>query len=234
MSTSSFQVKIRVAVVQANPIEREYLLGVVQATPGVRVSGAYGDVTEALREFHRNPPDLVVVDLDALNGPALAWIKELRRQLPHAPVLVLSSGASRDQVFRSFEEGVVGWLDKPCPADQIARAILLLHEGGAVLSSRAARTVVDYFCARGLILDRLTLREREVLRLLCQGLQTLEIAENLGLSKHTVRTHLGSVLVKLGANSRTGALVKYFNPPVATPAPEQALPASCPQPNRPV
>jgi DNA-binding NarL/FixJ family response regulator len=234
MSTFSFQVKIRVAVVEANPVEREYLLGLVQATPGVELSGAYGEVAEALLEFQRKPPDLVVVDLDSLIGRAEAWLKELHCQLPHAPVLVLSSEASRDQVFRILEDGVVGWLDKPCPADQLMRAVLHLHEGWAVLSSRAAHMVRDYFCARALLMHRLTPREREVLHLLCQGLQTLEIADKLGVSKHTVRTHLGSVLVKLGANSRAGALVKYFNPPVAEPAPEEALPAGCAQPNQPV
>jgi DNA-binding NarL/FixJ family response regulator len=227
MSTSSFQVKIRVAVVEVNPTEREYLLGLVLATPGLKLSGAYGEVAEALLEFQRKPPDVVMVDLDSLDGRAEAWLKELHRQLPYAPVLILSSNASRDQVFRILEEGVVGWLDKPCPADQIGRAILRLHEGGSVLSSRAAHAVLDYFCARGLLMQRLTLRQREILRLLCQGLQTMEIAERIGLSTHTVRTHLGRVLAKLGANSRAGALVKYFNPLVAGPALEKALPASC-------
>jgi DNA-binding NarL/FixJ family response regulator len=128
----------------------------------------------------------------------------------------------------------MGWLDKPCPADQIGRAVLRLHEGGSVLSTGAAHAVRDYFSARGLLMHRLTRREREVLGLLCEGLQTLEIAESLGLSRHTVRTHVGNILTKLGANSRAGALVKYFNPLVVGPAPENTLPASCAQSNQPV
>jgi DNA-binding NarL/FixJ family response regulator len=213
MAKYSRDKNIRVAVIEPNPVEREYLLALVAGAPGVTLSGAYGSPVAALPELEKDPPDMVIADLEAPNELAATWLKQLHTALPHASVLVLSTEKDRDYLFQALEAGVSGWLQKPCTADQILRAIVVLHEGGAVLSSPVAHKILEYFHARGNSIDCLSGREREVLGLLGHGMQAADIAEKLGLSLSTVRTHVRNMLLKLKASSRTEAVAKYLNPP---------------------
>jgi NarL family two-component system response regulator LiaR len=155
---------------------------------------------------------LVIVDLEIRREFDVDWLRQLHILLPCSPVLVLSGDKTREHLLRTMECGVSGWLQKPCTADQIVRAILVLHEGGAVLSSQVARKLLHYFHERGLSVDCLTVREREVLGLLSQGQQPPQIAKKLSMGRATVRTHVRSILLKLKANSRTEAVAKYLNP----------------------
>jgi len=213
MARFSSNVNIRVAVIEPNPVEREYLLALVAGVPGVTLSGACSGLAAALPELVDDPPDIVIADLEAPNGFAATWLKQLHTALPHTSVLVLSTEKDRDHLFQALEAGVSGWLQKPCTADQILRAIVILHEGGAVLSSPVARKILEYFHARGSSVDCLSRREREILGLLGQGTQAADIAQKLGLTCSTVRTHVRNMLLKLKANSRTEAVAKYLNPP---------------------
>ncbi len=214
MARYTRDVNITVAVVEQNPVEREYLLALVAGAPGVTLSGAYSSLAAALPELEKDPPNMVIADLEGPNGFAAALLKQLHTALPHSSVLVLSTEKDRDHLFEALEAGVSGWLQKPCTADQILRAIVVLHEGGAVLCSSVARKILEYFHARGSSVDCLSHREREILGHLGHGMQAADIAEKLGLSLSTVRTHVRNMLLKLKANSRTEALAKYLNPPV--------------------
>ena len=205
-----------VAVIEQNPVEREYLLALVAGVPGVTLSGAYASLN-ALPELERNPPDMVIADLEGSNGLAAMWLNQLHAALPRTSVLVLSNEKNRDHLFQALEAGVSAWLQKPCAADQILRAIVVVHEGGAVLSSPVARQILDYFKARGSSIDCLSHREREILGLLGQGKQAIEIAEKLRLRRSTLRTHVRNLLLKLKAASRTEAVAKYLNPTPRTP-----------------
>jgi DNA-binding NarL/FixJ family response regulator len=209
----SRDINIRVAVIEPSPVEREYLLALVAGAPGVTLSGAYGSPAAALAELEKDPPDLVIADPETSNDLAATWLKQLHTALPHALLLVLSAEKDRDYLFQGLEAGVSGWLQKPCTAEQILRAIGILQEGGAILSSPVAREILEYFHARGSSVDCLSHREREILGLLGHGMQAADIAEKLGLSPATVRTHVRNMLLKLDARSRTEAVAKYLNPP---------------------
>ena len=213
MARYTHDTNISVAVIEPNAVEREYLLALVSGAPGVTLSGAHGSLTAALPELEKEPPDMVIADLEGAGSLGSTWLKQLHAMLPHACILILSTEKDRDGLFQALEAGVSGWLQKPCTADQILRAIIILHEGGAVLSSPVARKILEYFHARGSSIDCLSHREREILGLLGQGLQATDIAEKLGLSQATIRTHVRNMLVKLKANSRTEAVAKYLNPP---------------------
>ena len=204
--------KTRVVMIVGNPVEQEYLSALVSGASGVILSNAYSSVDGAMGEFQETLPDLVLLDLDGLSNFENEWLRELHRRLPHTAVLVLSSEKDPDQVFSTLEAGVSGWLQKPCTAEQIVRAILVLREGGAVLGNQVARHVLDYFNARGKSVAALSAREREILGHLVRGLPAPDISVKLGISKDTLRTHVRNILVKLKVNSRTEAVAKYLNP----------------------
>ena len=212
MASYSPDISIRVAVIEENAVEREYLLALVSRAPGVKVLAAYGSLTGTVAELEQEPPDLVIADLRVLDDFTVNWLRNFRTVLPHTAMLVLSDEKEREPVFQALEAGVSGWLQKPCTGDQIVRAILVLHDGGAVLSSPVARQILKYFHARGTSVDCLSHREREVLNLLGRGLQAMDIAARLGLTPSTVRTHVRNLLQKLKVTSRTEAVAKYLNP----------------------
>lgn len=206
--------KTRVVMIEGNPVEQEYLSALVGGAPGVTLIGAYNAIDGALTELITETPDLVLIDLDGLEDFDAEWLRDLHRKLPHTSVLILSSEKSREQVFKTLEVGVSGWLQKPCSADQIVRAILVVREGGAVLGNQIARHILEYFQARGSSVESLTAREREILGHLGRGAVSAEISTMLGITRDTMRTHVRNILIKLKANSRTEAVAKYLNPPV--------------------
>lgn len=213
--------KTRVVMIEGDPVEREYLSALVSGASGVILSSVYSSVDGAMAEFQQTLPDLVILDLDGLTDFEIDWLRELHRRLPHSAVLVLSAETSHEQMFSTLEAGVSGWLQKPCTADQIVRAIFVLREGGAVLGNQLARHVLDYFNARGKSVDALTAREREILRHLVHGLTAPDISAALGITKDTLRTHVRNILVKLKVNSRTEAVAKYLNPLSSSPTAQQ-------------
>ncbi|MGO8927569.1 MAG: LuxR C-terminal-related transcriptional regulator [Limisphaerales bacterium] len=213
MARYSSDLNIRVALIDPNPVEREYLLGLVAGVPGVTLTGAYSGLAAALPELENDSTDMVIADLEAPNNSAATWLRQLHTAVPQASVLVLSAEKDRDHLFQALEAGVSGWLQKPCTADQILRAIVILHEGGAVLSGPVVRKILEYFRARGSAVGCLSPREREILGLLGQAVQAADIAQQLGLSQSTLRTHVRNMLLKLKASSRTEAVAKYLNPP---------------------
>jgi len=204
--------RIRVAIIEQNPVEREYLLALVGGAPGMALSGAFSTLADALPDLKKEPPDLILVDLEGPEDPAPNWLRQFHSALPHTAVLILAAEKARALLFQTLEAGVSGWLQKPCSADQILRAIIILHEGGAVLSSQVAGKILEYFHARGTSIDCLSQREREVLILLGQGLQLDEIAAKLDVAMATIRTHIRNLLQKLKATSRIEAVAKYLNP----------------------
>lgn len=212
VAKSFSDLKTRVALIEGNPVELEYLSALVGGAPGVALTATYEDLDGALADLAKEPPDVVLLDLDGLKDFAPEWLRNLHRTLPHTAVLILSSERARDEVFDILEAGVSGWLQKLSSADQIIRAILVLREGGAMLGNPIARHILGYFNARGHSVDALTTREREILGHLGRGAVAVDIAAKLGISNDTLRTHMRNILVKLNANSRTEALAKYLNP----------------------
>ncbi len=199
-------------VIEPNDKERDYLAAVIGGTPGLEFLGAYSSQDKAMACIGKDPPDLVVVDTDPLGGLVEEWLWALRGQLPRTPVLVLSSNTTQEALVRTLEAGVQGWLEKPCSPAQVVDTLLLLHQGGSMLSSGACRTVLDFFGARGAVARCLSVREKEILLHLCRGTPPVDIAARMGISKNTVRTHISGVLRKLEVNSRADALAKYLNP----------------------
>jgi len=198
--------------VESESARRDYQCALVNGSPGLRTTWACESASAALGSFALRCPRVVLVSLFLSDMPGTEFIRKIRGEWPESlPILLIPEDQSRRAV-EALEAGASGYLPTPCPAEELIRAIWTVHEGGAVLERPVAKTIVDYFRARGAIIDRLTERQRQVLTCLSNGLSQAEIVAKLHISKETVRTHVRNVLAKLCARSTTEAIAFYLNP----------------------
>jgi DNA-binding NarL/FixJ family response regulator len=205
---------VEVGIVQADDKRRQYKAALINGSTGMRVVWACAKAKEALEALTRRCPNVVLVSLFLNDMPGTELIKRIRLGWQTAsPILLIPADQSRRAV-EALEAGACGYLPTPCPASELIRGIRNVHDGGAILEQPVARTIVEYFRARGLVMDRLTEREKVVLISLSDGLSKTDVVAKLGISKETLRTHVRNVLGKLGARSTTQAVALYLNPKV--------------------
>ena len=203
---------IEVGIVDSNERSRRYELALITGSPGMRVVWSCETARAAHACLDRHLPAIVVVALFLGDEPGTELIQELRERWPTVLPLLLIPDEQLWRAVEALEAGACGYLPSRCPAAELIGAIRTVYDGGAILGQPMAKSVVDYFRARGEVLKRLTQREREVLRCLCEGLSQMEIVARFGLSKETVRTHVRHLLEKLDVHSTTGAIAAYLNP----------------------
>ena len=165
---------------------------------------------EALRAAAAHLPDLCVIDLTFPegDGDGMSALRELRRRFPECPVVVLSGSADDGDRSAAIAAGAAGFLRKNQPVSTIFDALDRIAAGREVPSRPLARTSIglDERARVRRVVGQLTSRERDVLRLLVRAHDTTAIAGALGVAPSTIRTHLQSVLMKLGVHSRMQAV----------------------------
>jgi DNA-binding NarL/FixJ family response regulator len=174
----------------------------------VDVRAEAGTVEEAALATIREKPDVVLLDVHMPGGGGVEVIRQVARQRPSQRFLALSVSDAAEDVIAVIRAGARGYVTKSISPDELADAIRRVRAGDAVFSPRLAGFVLDAF--HGEIpeaevdpeLDRLTLREREVLRLIARGYQYKEIALRLSISPKTVEAHVSAVLRKLQLSNR--------------------------------
>jgi DNA-binding NarL/FixJ family response regulator len=202
---------VRVAIVDDDALTREGLQALINGTPGFRCVGTVGSVSEALREFGRATPDVVLLDVNmpGTSGPEGAATFRLR--FPDMQILMLSVYGDEGRVFESICNGACGYLLKKTPPAKLLEAIREASEGGAPMSPEIARKVVTLFQrTRRPRQDDHDLTDREVrlLALLAEGCGYQSAADRLGISINTVRNHVRSVYEKLHVHSKSEAVSK--------------------------
>jgi DNA-binding NarL/FixJ family response regulator len=174
----------------------------------VQVSAEAGAVEEAVVAILREKPDVVLLDVHMPGGGGVEVIRQVARRRPSQRFLALSVSDAAEDVIAVIRAGARGYVTKSISGDELAGAIGRVRDGDAVFSPRLAGFVLDAF--HGHIpeaevdpeLDQLTLREREVLRLIARGYLYKEIALRLDISPKTVEAHVSAVLRKLQLSSR--------------------------------
>jgi DNA-binding NarL/FixJ family response regulator len=205
---------ITVAIVEDDTLIREHLSRLIDGAAGFRSAGLYADAEQALHAVPRDPPDLVLMDLNLPGVSGIECVRRLKKLLPGLQILVLTVYEDSDKVFAALEAGAGGYLLKRTRPDKLLEAIRDLHEGGAPMSSYIARKVVQSFQKSTLHMpevNKLSPREEEVLRLVASGYHNKEIAAQLRVSSETVRVHLRNIYEKLHVNSRSQAVVKLLS-----------------------
>jgi DNA-binding NarL/FixJ family response regulator len=171
------------------------------------IVGHAPDVATAISSIRAAKPDVVLLDVHMPGGGGEAVIREIAETDPDVRFLALSVSDAAEDVIATVRAGARGYVTKSISADELANAIRRVHGGEAVLSPRLAGFVLDAFAGDLLApsdpeLDQLTIREREVLRLIARGYTYREVGEDLYISIKTVETHVSSVLRKLQLSSR--------------------------------
>ena len=203
----------RVLIVDDHPLTREALSSLL-GVHGFEVCGCASDGEQAIVEAARLRPDLVLLDLSMPGLDGLSALPRLREAAPEAEVVVLTASGTEENLLAAIRAGAAGYLLKTEPPERIAAFLDGVVNGEAALSGTVARRLLEqvrHGKGRGMgvpdsIAATLSARELEVLLLLDEHLGTDEIAKRLFISEHTVRSHVKSLLRKLGVSSRREAL----------------------------
>jgi DNA-binding NarL/FixJ family response regulator len=174
----------------------------------VDIRAEAGSVEEAASTTLRERPDVVLLDVHMPGGGGVEVIRQVAQKLPTQRFLALSVSDAAEDVIAVIRAGARGYVTKSISGEELADAVRRVRDGDAVFSPRLAGFVLDAF--QGELgeaevdpeLDQLTLREREVLRLIARGYQYKEIALRLGISHKTVEAHVSAVLRKLQLSNR--------------------------------
>ena len=210
---------IRVLVVDDHAVVREGLRAFLELQDGIEVVGEASDGGEAVTAVADVHPDVVLMDLVMPQVDGIAAMRALRERAPATRVIVLTSFLDEARLMPALRAGAAGYLLKNAKPQEVARAVRAAHAGETLLDPVVASRLVQTLAAGSDPLDRLTAREREVLRLVGQGYRNKQIALELGISEKTVKTHVGRTLAKLGVDDRTQAAVLAVRAGLVSPGP---------------
>ncbi|HTV82299.1 MAG TPA: response regulator transcription factor [Acidobacteriaceae bacterium] len=192
---------IKVLVVDDHPVVRVGLRTMLESEANISVVGMAASAREALTAVQQCAPDVVLMDLRMPEMEGTAAIRELRRIQPKLPILVLTNYETDSYIVEALEAGAMGYLLKSTPQAELVSAVEKVHANQRVIPPGIAARLLENIGR-----DELSARELEVLALVARGLSNKEIADTLLISDKTVRNHVASCLVKLGAADRTGAV----------------------------
>jgi two-component system NarL family response regulator len=192
---------IRVMIADDHPMMREGIAATLLAQGGMDIVGLACNGEEAIAQFARHRPDVTLMDLQMPVKDGLEAIVAIRAMLPDARIIVLTTFSGDARVIAALKAGATGYLLKDVSAAELAHTVRYVYQGASVIAKVAQEEVDGHFPA-----DKLSARELEVLRLAANGNSNRMIGEILTISEPTVKSHMSTVLVKLGASDRTHAV----------------------------
>jgi DNA-binding NarL/FixJ family response regulator len=205
-----------VAVVDDREQDRERIVRLLKAASRFTCVGVCSSGEEAIRDLPAAAPDVVLMDIQMCGMNGIECAARLRRLLPETQIMMLTVFEDHERIFHSLAAGANGYLLKKTPPLQLLDAIEELFRGGAPMSGQIARLVVGSFQKQastgGAASDQLSMTEQRILQLLAKGLLYKEVAEQMGISQGTVRTHVWHIYRKLHVNNRTEAVIKGLPP----------------------
>jgi DNA-binding NarL/FixJ family response regulator len=217
-------VSIRLLIVDDQELVRTGFRLFLEMQDDLEVVGEAGDGQEAFERARELKPDVVLMDI---RMPQMDGVEATARLTaagiePPPRVLVLTTFDLDEYVFGALRAGAAGFLLKDAPRERLLEAICVVNSGEALLSPSITRRLIEDFATRTdpleppAVLEQLTPREREVLVLVARGYSNGEIAERLVVTEATVKSHVGSVLLKLGLRDRVQAVVFAYEHGIVT------------------
>ncbi|HJV13259.1 MAG TPA: response regulator transcription factor, partial [Propionibacteriaceae bacterium] len=211
---------VKVLLADDQRILRDGFRLILESTGEFTVVGEAGDGWEAVDLALQLDPDVVLMDIRMPRMDGIEATKRIVASRPQCRVLVLTTFDLDEYVLGALDAGASGFLLKDVTRDELTSAVRRVAQGDALLAPSVTRRVVEEFirsrkarpASTGVeALQTLTTRERETLDLLAQGWSNAEIARRLFVSEHTVKTHVGNVLMKLGLRDRVHAVIFAYD-----------------------
>ena len=196
---------IRVMLVDDHAVVRSGLGAFLSVMPDLELVGEAENGDEAVVRCGLLKPDVILMDLIMPGMDGITATRRIHEKYPNVHVLALTSFEEDTLIQGALEAGATGYLMKNVSARELATAIRAAQQGKMTLSPEAAEALV-HARTQAKETDRLTEREREVLRLMVDGLNNAEIAERLVVSLSTVKYHIGNILMKLQVDNRVAAV----------------------------
>jgi DNA-binding NarL/FixJ family response regulator len=197
---------------------------ILESDPDMTVLGEASNGEQAVASTRRLRPDVVLMDIQM---PDLDGLQATRRitadEQLRSRVVILTTFERDEYVFESLQAGASGFLLKNAPPEELLRAVRVVAAGDALLAPSVTRRIIEQFARQparpelGTQLEALTQREREVLTLLARGKSNAELAADLFVSEGTIKTHVSSLLAKLGLRDRVQAVVLAYESGLVTP-----------------
>lgn len=201
--------KIKILIADDHAVVREGLQALLLTEPDIEVIGEAKNGVEAVDKCRAFEPDVLLLDLVMPRMDGLETIEELRDKGCETRILVLTSFAEDDKVFKAIKTGALGYLLKDSSPDELIRAIHSVHHGESWLHPTIARKLIQEINQTAdtddVLDDPLTDREVDILKAVAKGMSNQEIADELIIGERTVRTHVSNILGKLHLANRTQA-----------------------------
>ncbi|HEX4809965.1 MAG TPA: response regulator transcription factor [Bryobacteraceae bacterium] len=191
---------IRILVVEDHHVVRQGLVALIRTIPDMTVVAEAADGLQAVDLFGQHRPDIAIMDLRLPLMSGVEAIAAIRRGYPNARIIVLTTFEGDEDIFRALQAGARGYLLKDMFGDELMEAIRAVHAGKTRIPAPVAQRLAERMGG-----PSLTGRELEVLRLIVDGMSNKEIGGRLFISEATVKTHINSILSKLGVSDRTQA-----------------------------
>jgi len=191
---------IRVILVEDHAVVRQGLASLLGAEADLEVVGAVGDGLAAVEMYRQQKPDVVLMDLQMPKLGGVEAIKRIRAEFPGARVIVLTTFDGDEDIYRALQAGARAYLLKGMPVEELVTTIHAVHRGKLHIPGPVAAKLAERVSGQ-----ELTARELSVLERIVAGRANKEISSDLFISEATVKTHINSLLGKLGVADRTHA-----------------------------
>ena len=191
---------IRILVADDHHVVRQGLVALLKTVSGLEVVAEAADGNEAIDRFDEHRPDVTLMDLRMPKVSGVDAVAQIRRKYPGARIIVLTTFDGDEDIYRALQAGAKGYLLKGMFGEELIDAIRAVHAGKTRIPSAVAERLANRMAGPGL-----TSRELDVLKAIVAGRSNKEIGMDLSISEATVKTHINSILGKLGVTDRTQA-----------------------------
>lgn len=202
----------RVVLIDDHPVVRQGLQSLLSQYPDIQVVGEAGNNPDALELISETHPDVILLDIRLLSQNGLSVARQLQRSGNRSRVIVLTSHEDESYLLEAAQAGVYGYLLKSASAEVLADSIRAVQRGERRLSPKLVGSAMKQLVAlsQSQVIEDSGLADQEIqiLKMIADGMNTQEMADNLYLSERTIKRKIQDILVKLGAGSRAQAVAE--------------------------